>query len=60
MMATAEFVVPRSIPITAPCTLPSVELKRAKAGTADWRRRPAEREALGSCVDGHDCQRRDP
>lgn len=32
MMATAEFVVPRSIPITAPLTFSSVDSYLAKAG----------------------------
>lgn len=51
MMATAELVVPRSIPITEPLTFSSVDWKRAKrdsVGVADFCRSPAEREALGS------------
>lgn len=51
MIATAELVVPRSIPITEPLTFSSVDWKRAKAGLADLRRRPEERVALGSCED---------
>lgn len=53
MTATAELVVPRSIPITVPLTFSSVDWKRAKReemeGAADFCRRPAERVALGSC-----------
>jgi len=43
MMATAELVVPRSMPMTAPLTFSSVDSNRAKAGVL--RSRPAEREA---------------
>lgn len=52
MMATAEFVVPRSMPITDPLTFSSVDWKRAKrerVGAAVLCSRPAERVALGSC-----------
>lgn len=53
MMATAELVVPKSIPITEPLTFSSVDWKRAKVGLADLRRRPAERVALGSYKNEH-------
>lgn len=52
MMATAELVVPRSIPITEPLTFSSVDWNRAKrerVGVADFCKRLAESEALGSC-----------
>lgn len=49
MMATAELVVPKSIPITAPLTFSSVDWKRAKLGAAVLLKKPAERVALGSC-----------